>query len=149
MRGSFKLLMVPTVLIVAGAASAQVERDSGRGEKALPARINLRVAKVVEIRDDAGRVVLSGTFSRNTAVLSSKDAGATAHGMAEIEIENEGAAIKQEIEVKVKKLPAHATFKLIVDGNEIAAFTTSKSGKRALKYSRKEIGSPQARLPQS
>lgn len=38
----------------------------------------------------------------------------------------------------VENLPALATFKLIVDGNEVATFTTSKSGKRTLKYTRKD-----------
>jgi glutamine amidotransferase-like uncharacterized protein len=117
---------------------AQVKNSSGRIKDALPAGINLTEAKVVEIKNDAGAVVLSGTFANYAAPLSSKDSATKAKGLAEIEIEKSGAATKQEIEVEVENLPALATFKLIVDGNEVATFTTSKSGKRALKYTRKD-----------
>ena len=137
MQRNFKLIIVPIVLIAAVAA-AQVKSNSGRIKEALPAGIDLREAKTVEIRDEAGKVVLSGTFSNYAAQLARKDAATKAKGLAEIEIEKDGAATKQEIEVAVENLPALGTFKLIVDGNEVATFTTSKSGKRAMKYNRRD-----------
>lgn len=137
MKTNLKMSVVP-FLLLAAVGVAQVKNNSGRIKDALPAGINLTEAKLVEIKDDAGQVVLIGTFSNSAAPLSSKDAGTRAKGLAEIEIEKSGAATKQEIEVAVENLPALATFKLIVDGNEVATFTTSKAGKRALKYTRKD-----------
>ncbi|MEK6325445.1 MAG: hypothetical protein AABN33_27710 [Acidobacteriota bacterium] len=137
MKRNLKLLVVP-FLLLAAVGVAQVKNNSGRIKDALPAGINLNDAKSVEIRDEAGNVVLSGTFSNFKAPLSSKDAATKAKGLAEIEIEKAGTGTKQEIEVEVEKLPALATFKLIVDGNEVATFTTSKAGKRDLKYTRKD-----------
>ena len=137
MKRNVKLLVVP-FLLLAAVGVAQVKNSSGRIKDALPAGINLTDAKSVEIRDEAGAVVLSGTFTNFAAPLSSKDSAGKAKGLAEIEIEKAGKANKQEIEVAVENLPALATFKLIVDGNEVATFTTSKSGKRALKYTRKD-----------
>ena len=135
MKTNLKLLIVPFLLLTA-VCVAQVKNNSGRIKAALPAGINLNDAKSVEIRDEAGNVLLSGSFSNFKTALSSKDSASKAKGDAEIEIEKEGKATKQEIEVEVEKLPALGTFKLIVDGNEVATFTTSKSGKRALKYTR-------------
>ena len=137
MKRNIKLLVVP-FLLLAAAGVAQVKNSSGRIKDALPAGINLADAKSVEIRNEAGVVVLSGTFANYAAPLSSKGSAAKAKGLAEIEIEKAGKANKQEIEVSVENLPALATFKLFVDGNEVAIFTTSKSGKRALKYTRKD-----------
>jgi hypothetical protein len=137
MRSKLKLLFVP-FLLLAAVGVAQVKNNSGRIKDALPAGINLTDAKTVEIRDDAGKVVLSGTFSNRAAPLASQDGISKAKGLAEIEIEKAGAATKQEIEVAVQNLPALGTFKLIVDGNEVATFTTSKAGKRTLKYTRKD-----------
>jgi hypothetical protein len=137
MKSKLKLLVVP-FLLLAAVGVAQDKNNSGRIKDALPAGINLTDAKVVEIRDEGGKVLLSGTFSNFAAPLLSNDAVSKAKGLAEIEIEKSGAATKQEIEVAVEHLPALATFKLIVDGNEVATFTTSKAGKRALKYTRKD-----------
>jgi len=135
MKTNLKLLVVPFFLLAA-ICFAQDKNNSGRIKAALPAGINLNEAKSVEIRDEAGNVLLSGSFSNFKAPMSSKDSSSKAKGLAEIEIEKEGKATKHEIEVEVEKLPALGTFKLIVDGNELATFTTSKSGKRALKYTR-------------
>jgi hypothetical protein len=137
MRRNLKLVVIPFIVLVAIVA-AQVKSNSGRIKETLPSGINLGEAKLVEIRDDGGQVVLSGTFSNYKADLVSKDASAKAKGIAEIEIEKEGTDLKQEIEVEVEKLPAMSNFKLIVDGNEVATFATSKAGKRALKYTRKD-----------
>lgn len=137
MKRNLKLLVIP-FLLLAAIGLAQVKNNSGRIKDALPAGINLTDAKVVEIKDDAGVVVLSGTFANYVAPLSGQNSATKAKGLAEIEIEKAGTATKQEIEVAVENLVALATFKLLIDGNEIATFTTNKSGKRALKYTRKD-----------
>jgi hypothetical protein len=139
MKRNLKLMVIPFVIIVAVVA-AQVKSNSGRIKETLPAGVNLSEAKLVEIRDNAGQVVLSGTFSNYRADLVSNEPGAKARGLAEIEIEKEGSGLKQEIEVEVENLPALTDFKLIVDGNDIATFATGKAGKRAMKYSRKDSG---------
>ena len=136
-RSNLKLLIFP-LLVLAAVAAAQVRNNSGRIKETLPAGINLNNAVLVEIRDNAGAVVLSGSFSEFKAILTSKESGSKSKGIAEIEIEKEGASLEQEIEVEVENLPALTNFKLVVDGNEVATFSTSKAGKRALKYSRKD-----------
>ena len=107
--------------------------------EALPPGINLTQAKHVEIRDGGGQVVLSGSFSNYKAPLAK--AGTNAKGLAEIEVEKVGADVKQEIEVDVENMLPSASFKLVVDGEEIASFLTSSAGKRAMKFSRKDPGS--------
>jgi len=137
MKSNLKFLAVSFLLLTA-VGVAQVKNNSGRIKGALPAGISLTDAKLVEIRDDSGKVVLSGTFSDFAAPLTSNDRASKSKGLAEIEIEKAGSGTKQEIEVEVENLPGLATFKLVVDGSEVATFTTSKAGKRALKYTRKD-----------
>src|SRR5437773_6860380 len=84
MKSNIKLLVVP-FLLLAAAGVAQVKNSSGRIKDALPAGINLADAKSVEIRNEAGVVVLSGTFANYAAPLSSKGSAAKAKGLAEIE----------------------------------------------------------------
>jgi hypothetical protein len=135
MPRTFKLL---ALMILLGAVSAKAQDNSGSIKDALPPGINLNDAKLVEIRDEAGSVVLTGTFSNSKADLRSATGALKAKGLAEIEIEKDGVATKQEIEVEVTNLLALTTFKLFVDGKEVAKFTTNKSGRRELKYTRKD-----------
>jgi hypothetical protein len=60
MPRTFKLL---ALMILLGAVSAKAQDNSGSIKDALPPGINLNDAKLVEIRDEAGSVVLTGTFS--------------------------------------------------------------------------------------
>lgn len=71
MRTNLKILVVP-VLLLAAVGAAQVKNNSGRIKDALPAGINLTEAKLVEIRDEAGQVVLSGTFSNYAALVEQR-----------------------------------------------------------------------------
>jgi hypothetical protein len=135
MPRTFKLL---AVMILLGAVSAKAQDNSRRIKDALRPGINLNEAKLVEIRDEAGSVVLTGTFSHFKADLRSATGLLKAKGLAEIEIEKDGAAAKQEIEVEVANLLPMTTFRLFVDGKEVAKFTTNKSGRRELKYTRKD-----------
>ena len=125
---------LPFVVLIA-LATTQCATNWTRIVDALPAGINLTDAKSVEIRDGSGRVVLNGAFSNYKAPLANP--GSNAKGLAEIEIEKVGTNnLKQEIEVDVENLPPSASFKVVVDGREVATFLTSSAGKRAMKFTR-------------
>jgi hypothetical protein len=129
---------LPFVVLIA-LATTQCASNWTRIVDGLPAGINLTDAKYVEIRDGGGQVVLRGAFSNRNAPLANP--GTNAKGLAEIEIEKVGTNLKQEIEVAVENLPPSASFKLVVDGKEVATFLTSSAGKREMKFTRKDSGS--------
>ena len=135
---NLRIAALPFVVLIA-LATTQCASNWTRIVDALPAGINLTDAKHVEIRDGGGRVVLSGAFSNYRAPLANP--GTNAKGLAEIEIEKVGTNLKQEIEVDVENLPPSASFKLVVDGKEVATFLTSSAGKRAMKFTRTGPGS--------
>jgi hypothetical protein len=58
-------------------------------------------------------------------------AGGAGQGEAEVEVKRGGAAsaLRQEVEVKVEKLAAGATFTVFVDGKQVGTFTTDAQGK--------------------
>lgn len=126
---------LPFVVLIA-LATTQCASNSARIVDVLPAGINLTDARYVEIRNRGDKVVLSGTFSNYKAPLANTGNGGK--GIAEIEIERVGTSLKQEIEVAVENLPPSTSFKLVVDGREVASFLTSSAGKRALKFTRKD-----------
>jgi glutamate-1-semialdehyde aminotransferase len=133
-------LPVAVLLAVATTQCArQSDDNTARVVEGLPAGISLTDAKQVEIQDGGGQVVLSGTFLDNKAQLAST--GTDAKGVAEIEIEKEGNELEQEIKVAVENLPPSASFKLLVDGQEVATFSTSGDGKKTLKFTRKDSNS--------
>ena len=123
-------------MILGALALAGCRGNSSRIVDPLPAGIDLTSAQIVEVRDANGQVVLTGTFVDKKAPLTGADP--KAKGLAELEIEKVGTGLKQEIEANVENLPASATFKLIVDGKEVATFMTSDGGNRAMKYTRKD-----------
>jgi len=136
-----QLLLMALIIAAAGVAISYAQRIN----QPLPPALNrLSEAKLVEIKDEAGQVVLSGEFStvsdakneiERVATLSG--AGA-AKGKAEIELVKSGATFsKQELEVALEGLTAAANFKLFVDDAEVIPFTTNKSGKAAMKFSSK------------
>ena len=124
------------LMMLIAVVSVQCRGNSSRIVDPLPAGIDLTAAQRVEIQDSAGQVVLKGTFVNRRAPLVSTDPTAKADGLAEIEIEKVGSGLKQEIEAKVEDLPPGASFKLVVDGREIATFLTSSDGKREMKFTR-------------
>lgn len=126
-------------LVLMSVTTMQCASNSARIVNTLPAGIPLTDAKHVEIQDGAGHVVLSGEFSNRKAPLVGKDA--KSKGLAELEIEKVGTDLKQEIEVAVENLSPSASFKLMVDGKEVATFLTSGAGKRAMKFTRRDRSS--------
>ena len=130
---NLKIGALPFVVLIA-LATTQCASNWTRIVEGLPAGINLTDAKSVEIRDGGGRAVLSGAFSNYKAPLANP--GTNAKGLAEIEIEKVGANLKQEIEIDVENLPPSTSFKVVVDGKELATFLTSSAGKRSMKFTR-------------
>ena len=129
------------LMMLVGVISVQCGKtNASRIVGSLPAGIDLASAQKVEIQDSAGQVVLNGIFANHRAPLASTDPNVKAEGLAELEIEKVGTGLKQEIEAKVEDLPAGASFRLVVDGKEIATFMTSSDGKRAMKFTRKDGG---------
>jgi hypothetical protein len=112
---------------------AQLENRGGREKQSMPLSIDLKDAKKVEIRDAAGEFVMSGKFEPTAANLTG---AGSARGSASIQIEGSGESSKQTLEASVEGLPGTSSFKLVVDGNEIATFSTDRTGKRVLKLTR-------------
>jgi hypothetical protein len=145
MKRDLKLLLATAIVL---AAAYAVYSFPQRINKPLPPVLNrLPEAKLVEIKDDSGQVILTGDFTttsdtnteiERTAALSG--AGTSAKGKAEIELVKQGDGFsKQELEVALEGLAKSANFKLYVDGNEIIAFTANKPGKASLKFSSKNV----------
>jgi len=144
MKRSLKLPLVSMIVMMAAAIA--VYSLPQRINQSLPPALNrLSEAKLVEVKDAAGQVTLTGTFTttsdtkseiERTAALAGN--GTSAKGKAEIELIKQGDAFsKQELELELEGLAESAGFKLYVDGNEIAAFTANKAGKASLKFSSK------------
>jgi hypothetical protein len=119
-------------------------RAAERVTQPLPALSDLENAKSIAIKDSSGQILLRGAFtakktSKNetelTALLSGASAAAQANGKAEIEIERKNGSMKQELELSVKKLPAAAGVKVVIDGAELATVTANHEGEVELKLS--------------
>ena len=113
----------------------------------LPSSVgNLAAATLIEIRDQAGQVLLNGTLktskrdpkeTERKADLESPT-GQKAKGKFEVEIERkDGAIAKEEVELEVEKLPAMTECELFIDGKHVSSLTTTKVGKAELKLERK------------
>jgi hypothetical protein len=134
------------LLVFSYAAINVVNGDADDTERPLPPTLtDLAAAKVVEVKDAGGQVVLSGSFTKSsdvggelehTAILNSTGVDADAKGVAETEVskKNDGF-IEQELEVKVEGLAAQAVFTLFIDGQEVASFTTDARGEAELEMS--------------
>ena len=146
MKRTLKLSLLLISLTIA--ATGVVTSYAQRLNQPLPLALNrLSEAKLVEIKDEAGQVVLSGAFATTSdmkteieraATLAAADGATSATGKAEIELVKNGDAFsKQELEVALAGLAKATNFKLFVDDAEVIAFTTNKSGKAAMKFSSK------------
>jgi hypothetical protein len=114
-----------------------------------PAVGDLGNAQLVEVRDQSGQVLLHGTFKTSSnkpketerkADLESPS-GQESKGKVEVEIAHkDAAAIHDEVEASMEKLPAMTQFELFIDGRHVTSFMTSKSGKAKVKLDRKLAG---------
>jgi hypothetical protein len=147
MKRTLKLPLLVIALTIAATAVAITYAQ--RINQPLPPALNrLSEAKLVEIKDESGKVILSGDFAtisdtgaeiERAAKLTVADGATGATGKAEIELVKNGDAFsKQELEVALAGLAKAANFKLFVDGAEVIAFKTNKSGKAAMKFSDKK-----------
>ncbi|HZS04231.1 MAG TPA: hypothetical protein VFD58_05295 [Blastocatellia bacterium] len=142
MKAGFKFLLVMSALIIA----AVVYSNPQKIRQALPPGLNhLSEARLVEVKDADGKVILTGHFPatgdhkneiERTATLAGTGVDPDAKGKAEIElVKKDGGFAKEELEITVERLAPSAGFRLYVDGNEVSAFTTSRGGKASLKFS--------------
>lgn len=116
-------------------------------EQPLPQTIaDLNAVKSVEILDGTGQILLRGDFATKSESANSVERKAVLTGVgtsnarasADIDIERSNGAVKKdEMQLQAEGLPAKATLKLVVDGQEAMTFTTSDNGKVDLKLSRK------------
>jgi hypothetical protein len=138
-RQSFARFLVAAAFVAGGATLFAQE------PRVLPNTIgDLNTAKLVEVVDPKGEVLLHGTFktSSSTAKETEREAelispsGQKAKGEVEIEIERKDSTIENEIEVEVEHLPANLQCELRIDGKVAATFLTSKKGKAEFELER-------------
>ena len=146
MRSSMIILAAAAIGAVAVGAAIAVPRSADETVAALPAEFtDVSALSKVEVRDAAGRVVLSGTLGapaddddgdveRKTALTAAE--GATGAGEAEVETGKAGSGdTKQEVEVTVEKLSPSTAYTIHLDGRQAASFTTDDKGKAEVELS--------------
>ncbi len=136
--GMFLVLLYATINVAKG--------DTDEIKQPLPSSLtDLAAVKVVEISDANGQTVLKGNFIESgndlneverTAALVGEGSSANARGKASIEIsKKKNGFMEKELEVETQNLAARSVFKVIVDGQEVASFTTNHTGKAELELS--------------
>lgn len=136
--GMFILISVFVGMVVTGA--------DHKIKQQLPASLdNLETVKLVEIKDAAGQLVLSGNFQTSTepdgdiegvAILSATSVDADAKGKAELEVsKNKDGALERELEIELRKLSPATTFSVFVDGQQTATLSTDHQGAVELELS--------------
>src|SRR5262245_19513108 len=109
-----------------------------RMEQTLPAAFgDLTTAKAVELVDNEGQVLLNGTFStpsqsgsriqRTTPLTGPTDK--TRAGSATINVDRTNGTSEEEIILKAEDLPYPASCRVMLDGQEVATFSTTEDGK--------------------
>jgi hypothetical protein len=129
-------------LLLCGYAAFAVIRSSNKVQEVkqpLPSSIvDLAAAKLVEIKDPTGQIVLSGNFApenkqggavEGKALLTGSGSNATARGEAEFEVSTTGnGGTEKELEISVSKLAPGTSFSLFIDGRQVATFSTNQRG---------------------
>ena len=109
----------------------------------------LEQAKLIEIKDSGGQIVLRGNFEFitekdgdvdgvATLAATSIDADASGHVELEVSKKNDGAVIK-EFEIEMRKLDPAATYTLLVDGLEITTLRTNARGSVEMEMSNRPV----------
>jgi hypothetical protein len=134
-----KVLGGVALAVSLGAAGYAVSAQEEPAPQPFPASIaDPAAVRLVEVKDTAGQVVLSGSFGaavrtasgmERTAVLAATGGSATAAGSAEIEV---GTA--SELDVDVDDLTPSTSYRLFIDEVEIAPFTTDAGGDAELEF---------------
>lgn len=130
------------VLIVLFAAGLAISSGACMGairmEQTLPTAVaDLTAVKAVSLVDSNGQVLLSGTFSepsnsggktqRTADLMRTNDK--TRAGSADIAIDRSNGVTEEEIVLKADDLPYPASCRVMVDGQEVATFSTMEDGK--------------------
>ena len=139
---------VPAVVIVAVIAVTGYVVARFNGQQAIQSA-DFRTATTAEIRDSTGTVVLRGTFKlveeedddieRKAALAHTT--GGEVMGEAEVEFATEMPA-DQEVEFAARGLEVGATYRLVVDGREVASVVADSRGRIAIEL---EVPLPGAR----
>ena len=110
-----------------------------------PAFGDLAAVKLVELVDSSGTVLMRGTFSapttngakvERTAELT-RPTSNVAVGQVEIDLDRNSGVSEEEFLVKAEDLPYPASCRVMVDGLEIAQFSTTQDGKIDLRVWRR------------
>jgi hypothetical protein len=142
------ILMLAALLIGGGVGSVLLIDTLNAQGVALPADTpDLSTASMVEVKDNAGLVVLAGQLVEipeddddveRKAELKGSGISAGAAGFAEVEVAKDNNRIDQEVEVSVSRLIAGATYSVFVDGKQLGTFQTNKDGNAEV-----ELNTPQ------
>lgn len=133
--GMFVLTSVFISMVVFGAGHKITEQ--------LPSSLeNLEHSKLVEIKDESGNVVMSGSFAVSTEKDGDIEGSATlasaggAIGNAELEVsKKQDGSVTKEIEIEVKKLKPATTFNVFVDGQLVSSLRTNARGSAEIELS--------------
>jgi hypothetical protein len=137
-----RILPLIGLLLLCGYAAFAVIRTGKQAQEVkypLPSSVgDLAAAKLVEIKDTSGQIVLSGTFVvenkqdgdvEGNALLTGIGVNAVAKGEAEFEVSrNINGTTERELEISVNKLTPGTSFSMFVDGRQVATFTTNLRG---------------------
>ena len=137
-----RILPLVGMLLICGYAAFAVIRSGNKVQEVkqpLPPSVgDLTVAKLVEIKDAAGQIVLSGSFVvenkqdshvEGKALLTGTGINAEAKGEAEFEVStNRNGGTEKELEVSVRKLAPGTSYSMFVDGQQVATFSTNQRG---------------------
>lgn len=137
-----RILPLVGMLLLCGYATFAVIRSGKRMQEVkqpLPSSVgDLARAKLVEIKDAAGQIVLSGSLVvenkpdgdvEGIALLRGTGINATARGEAEFEVStNKTGGTERELEVSVSKLAPATTYSMVIDGQQVATFSTNQRG---------------------
>ncbi len=134
-------LLVAGLLMSAAACLGTVRLEQSLS----PAFGDLTTVKLVELVNGSGEVLMRGTFSapstsgakvERTAELT-RPTNQTPTGEVSIDVDRNAGISEEEMIVKAEDLPYPASCRVMVDGLEVAAFSTSQDGKINLKLSRR------------
>jgi hypothetical protein len=106
---------------------------------------DLANVKQIEVVDASGQVLLQGTFTAPTGSTASiertaeltRPASKAAAGQAAIDVDRKDGVSEEEIVVRAEDLPYPASCKVMVDGREVAMFSTTQDGKIDLRMWRR------------
>ena len=139
------LLPLIGLVLLCGYAGFAVIRTGNKAQQAqevkqpLPSTVgDLATAKLVEIKDAAGQVVLNGNIVHKNkqdkdvegeALLTGSGTNAEAKGKLEVEVStNSNGLTEKELELDVRGLTPGASFSLFLDGQQVTTFVTDLHG---------------------